>query len=44
MSKEKTNKEKSGKTPAAKNLKEKRADKEAKRQDKKSAGIVVPAK
>lgn len=44
MSKEKTNKEKSGKKAPAKNLKEKRADKEAKRQDKKSSGIVFPVK
>lgn len=44
MSKEKTNKEKSDKKAPAKTLKEKRADKESKRQDKKSAGIVLPAK
>jgi len=34
MSKEKEGKAKSGKTPPAKNLKEKRAAKEAKRQEK----------
>lgn len=41
MSREKEQKEKSGKKLAAKNLKEKRADKAAKRNEKASGGTIA---
>lgn len=41
MSKEKVSKEKSGKKAPAKNLKEKRAAKQAKRNDKGRSGIIT---